>query len=102
LNHRVPISDEIAALVMTQKKNIEEHIPPERNPHKYLFPAQTEDRAGLAQSADKFQYVLTSFSKKAELTDDAGKPFRLKAHAFRHTKAVELINNGMSLFYVQK
>ncbi|GHO88192.1 tyrosine-type recombinase/integrase [Dictyobacter formicarum] len=102
LNHRVPISDEIAALVTTQQKYVEEHIPPERNPRKYLFPAQKEDRTGLAQSADDFRYVLTSFSKKAELTDDAGKPFRLKAHAFRHTKAVELINNGMSLFYVQK
>jgi site-specific recombinase XerD len=102
LNHKVPISDEIAALVTTQREAVEEHVPPERNPHKYLFPAQTEDRAGLAQSADDFRYVLTSFSKKAGLIDDVGKPFRLKAHAFRHTKAVELINNGMSLFYVQK
>ncbi len=102
LNHKVPITDEIAALVTTQQKYIEEHVPLERNPQRYLFPAQTEARSGLAQSANDFQYVLASFSKKAGLTDEAGKPFRLKAHAFRHTKAVELINNGMSLFYVQK
>ncbi len=102
LNHKVPITDEIAALVTTQRKYVEEHVPPERNPQRYLFPAQTEARSGLALNADAFRYVLTSFSKKAGLTDEAGNAFRLKAHAFRHTKAVELINNGMSLFYVQK
>jgi len=102
LNHKVPITDEIAALVTTQRKYVEEHVPPERNPHRYLFPAQTEDRTGLALNANDFRYVLTSFSKKARLTDEAGNAFHLKAHAFRHTKAVELINHGMSLFYVQK
>ncbi|HLZ20744.1 MAG TPA: hypothetical protein VKQ30_01290, partial [Ktedonobacterales bacterium] len=30
-----------------------------------------------------------------ELLGDDGKPFHLKTHAFRHSKAVELINNGM-------
>ncbi len=102
LNHKVPISDEIAALVTTQRKYVEENIPVERNPQRYLFPAQTEERSGLALDANALRYVLTSFSKKAGLTDEAGRAYRLKAHAFRHTKAVELINNGMSLFYVQK
>jgi site-specific recombinase XerD len=95
LNHKVPISDEIAALVTTQREYVEKHVQASMNPQRYLFPAQTEERKGLAQSADDFRYVLTSFSKKAGLTDEAG-------NAFRHTKAVELINNGMSLFYVQK
>ena len=102
LNHKVPITDEVAALVTTQRQYVEEHVPPERNPHRYLFPAQTEDRTGLALNANAFRYVLTSFSKKARLTAEAGNAFYLKAHAFRHTKAVELINIGMSLFYVQK
>ncbi len=102
LSHKVPISDEIAALVTTQQNSVEEHIPAEWNPHKYLFPSQMKDRRGLPVHADAFRYVLTSFSKRAGLIDETGKPFRLKAHAFRHTKAVELINNGMSLFYVQK
>jgi len=97
LNHKVPITDEVAALVATQRKYVEEHVQAARNPQRYLFPAQTEARSGLAQSADAFQSVLTSFSKKAGLTDEAGNAFRLKAHAFRHTKAVELINHGLSV-----
>jgi integrase len=102
LHHKVPISAEIAALVTTQRNSVEEHVPAEWNPHKYLFPSSVKDRRGLPVNAEAFRYSLTSFSKRAGLVDETGKPFRLKAHAFRHTKAVELINNGMSLFYVQK
>lgn len=102
LNHKVPISDEIAALVTTQRKYVEERVQASMNPQRYLFPAQTEKRKGLALSADTFRDVLDAFSKKAGITDEAGHIFHFKAHAFRHTKAVELINNGMSLFHVQK
>lgn len=34
--------------------------------------------------------------------DDQGNVFHLKNHAFRHTKGIELINNGMNLLHVQK
>ncbi len=52
--------------------------------------------------ADTIKKALNRLAKKYEITDETGAIFHFKTHAFRHTKAVELINNGMNLFHVQK
>jgi hypothetical protein len=39
--------------------------------------------------------------KDRQIVGPDGKPCALRAHAFRHTRAVELINNGMSPLMVQ-
>ena len=102
LNHRVPISDEIATLVATQRTLVKEKYSSEANPERYLFPAHTKKRAGFPIHAVSFQYALNRLAQKYEIKDDVGNIFHFKSHAFRHTKAVELINNGMNLFHVQK
>jgi hypothetical protein len=40
--------------------------------------------------------------KESQIVDLQGQVFHFGNHAFRHAKAVELINNGMSLVHVQK
>jgi len=102
LNHKVPISDEIAALVTTQCLQIREMVSVEDNPHRYLFPATTQQRKGRPLDFRRCQHWLNKLAQNQEIRDEAGTLFHFKNHAFRHTKAVELINAGMSLVHVQK
>ncbi|HYL45190.1 MAG TPA: tyrosine-type recombinase/integrase [Ktedonobacteraceae bacterium] len=101
-NHKVPISDEIAALVVAQCKYVKENIPEQDNPLRYLFPARTHLRTGRPFTADSVRNALNRLAHQCAIKDEAGHIFRFKNHAFRHTKAVELINAGMSLVHVQK
>ncbi len=45
---------------------------------------------------------MNRLAASCEIKDEDGTLFHFKNHAFRHTKAVELINAGMSLIHVQK
>ena len=45
---------------------------------------------------------LAKLTANGNIRDEMGNLFYFKTHAFRHTKAVELINNGMSLLHVQQ
>jgi integrase len=102
LNHKVPISEEIAALVSAQCALVKDTVPQSENPYHYLFPASTEKRRGRPFTADAVYDALNRLAAQAKIQDESGRIFHFKTHAFRHTKAVELINNGMSLVHVQK
>jgi Phage integrase family len=47
-------------------------------------------------------HVLGHLAEKYQIRDDNGAIFHFRLHAFRHTKGVELLNNGMSLVLVQQ
>jgi integrase len=101
LNHKVPISDEIASIVVAQRELVKKHSE-EDNPERYLFLAPTRKRKGRPPLSQKIQGALNRLATACEITDENGTIFHFKNHAFRHTKAVELINAGMSLLHVQK
>jgi len=102
LNHKVPISDEIAAFVTAQCLHIKEKVSAQDNPHQYLFPATTQKRKSRPLYVKPIQNALNRLAQAQKIQDEAGNIFHFKNHAFRHTKAVELINAGMSLVHVQK
>jgi integrase len=102
LNHKVPISEEVALLVETQCLWVKEHVSEQDNPEHYLFPAHTPQRRGRPMFAGSLRYALNRLTVQYDIRDEAGNLFYINTHAFRHTKAVELINNGMSLIHVQK
>jgi len=99
LEHKIPISDEIAAIV---KDCVESAKSNKYNKDKYLFSSKEGKRKGLPYSSENIQDSLNRFAKNCNIRDINGNIFRFKTHAFRHTKAVELINNGMNLLHVQK
>jgi integrase len=102
LNHKVPVSDEIATLITAQCALVKEHYSEEDNPHRYLFPAITQKRRGRPLHDIPIRKALGRLAVTYNITDEAGNIFHFTTHAFRHTKGVELINNGMSLVHVQK
>jgi len=102
LEHKVPISEEVAAFVSAQALLVQKNISQEENPQRYLFPATSKQRKGRPMTGASVQDALNRLAVQCEITDEKGVTFHFNTHAFRHTKAVELINNGMSLVYVQK
>jgi integrase len=102
LHHKVPISHEIATLVKAQVIVVREKFSEQENPQHYLFPALTKRRMGYPLTSQSVQDALNRLSVQFHIKDEAGSIFHFGTHAFRHTKGVELINNGMSLIHVQK
>jgi hypothetical protein len=111
LGHKIPITKEVAAVILTQIEWVKQHYTPEENPKRWLFPA-LKCKPGFYSSqrylyrdplnAKNVSRALDSLVKKYQLCDEAGNLFHFKLHAFRHTKGIELVNNGMSLLMVQQ
>jgi integrase/DNA-binding MarR family transcriptional regulator len=100
LGHKVPIDSDVAAVIETQIEMIKQ-LPDNENPNRYLFPSPATERIGLPVTPGTISHALNAFVERAGICGPDGKPFRIHAHAFRHSKAVELINNGMSAVLVQ-
>ncbi len=102
LNHRVPITDEVAAVVQTVIEETRTKSTSENNPKKYLFVRFDGRRKGYPPWSGSIRRALNRLAKQYNIVDSKGRTFEFKNHAFRHTKAIELINNGMRLVHVQK
>jgi integrase len=102
LNHRVPITDEVAAVVQAVIERVTEKSTTENNPNKFLFVRFDGRRKGRPATGTQIQRALNRLAKEYNIVDDQGKLFHFGNHAFRHTKGVELINNGMNILHVQK
>src|SRR5205807_1506411 len=105
---KVPITKEVAAVVLAQIQWVKQHYPPEENPKGWLFPASKRKREsqrflqGNPMAARGVSHVLNHLAEKYQIQDERGETFHFRLHAFRHTKGVELLNNGMSLVMVQQ
>jgi len=102
LNHRVPITEEIAAVVQAVIEEVKEKSTLENNPNKYLFVLLRGKRKGLPPESATIGKALNRLAKYCSIVDDRGEFYHFRNHAFRHTKAIELINNGMNIIHVQK
>jgi integrase len=108
-NHRIPITQEVATVVLAQIALVMQQYTPEENPRGWLFPApkeRAEYRRRFLQGeplcAAGVNNALNRLAEIYHIRDEQGNIFHFRSHAFRHTKAVELINNGMSLVMVQQ
>lgn len=102
MEHRVPISEEIANVVAIQSDRIRGLYTDEENPQKYLYPSPVRQRRGYPLTAENILKELNKMAVKGHITDEQGRLYHFRCHAFRHTKGVELINNGMNILHVQK
>jgi integrase len=110
LGHRIPITDEVAAVVLAQIAWVKQHYSDEENPHRWLFPASKHGNHRKSQRflngdplrGNVINTMLNRLATRYQIQDEQGRIFHFRLHAFRHTKAVELINGGMSLVLVQQ
>ena len=101
-HHRVPITSEIAEIIKKQINITTQLSQQINNPTKYLFIRERGPRLGLPPSARSVSRALNRLAADKNITDNNGEIFHFKNHSFRHTKGVELVNNGMNLLHVQK
>lgn len=102
LNHRVPITNDVAAVVQAAVEEVKDKSTPDNNPNKLLFVRYIGKRKGHCPKGKYVRNALNRLAEQQNIVDDQGNLFHFGNHAFRHTKAVELINNGMNLIHVQK
>lgn len=102
LNHRIPITDEVHAVVQAVIDEVKEKSTDDNNPNHLLFVRFDGKRKGRCPKGEYIRNALNRLAKAQNITDDQGNIFHFGNHAFRHTKGVELINNGMNLLHVQK
>ena len=101
-DHRIPITDDVALVVQACIQVRQNRADVEHNPDNYLFVRTYGSRMGLPPPPHAVADTLNRWATKYHILDDQGKVYHFRNHAFRHTKAVELINNGMSLLTLQK
>jgi hypothetical protein len=106
LGHTIPITKEVAVVILTQIEWVKQHYTLEENPKRWLFPALKNNTYrflyGDPLNAKNVSRALDSLVKQYQIRDETGNLFHFKLHAFRHTKGMELVNNGMSLLMVQQ
>ncbi len=108
LGHQIPVTKEVAAVLLAQIAWVKQHYTTEENPKGWLFPAskrmQTSQRFARGNPLGErgASMALNHLAKKYQIQDEKGEIFHFGLHAFRHTKGVELLNNGMSLIMVQQ
>lgn len=102
LNHKVPITNEVAAIIQSVVQKVKEKSSSDNNPNHLLFVRFEGMRKGRCMMSSVIQEAINRLARDHNIVDDQGNIFHFGNHAFRHTKAVELINNGMSLLHVQK
>jgi integrase len=108
LGHKIPITAEVAAVILAQVEWVKQHYTPEENPQRWLFPASkkypTSQRflSGDPLKVSGVEWALEQLSEKYQIQDESGGRCHFRLHAFRHSKAVELLNNGMSLVMVHQ
>nr|WP_241393681.1 tyrosine-type recombinase/integrase [Clostridium butyricum] len=100
LNHHVPITDEVATVVQSTINDTKEKSTSDNNPNHLLFVRFDGKRKGHCPTSGTVRNALNRLAKEKNITDSQGNIFHFGNHAFRHTKGVELINNGMNLLYV--
>ncbi|MFC3748704.1 tyrosine-type recombinase/integrase [Paenibacillus sp. GCM10012306] len=102
VNHKVPISKEIADVVMAQVQYISTMLSPSENPNNYLFPNVKGRKKGTPPLGSTVSRNLNNLAYKQNIRDKNGEIYWFKNHAFRHRYGVTLVNHGMNIVYIQK
>lgn len=94
-DHLIPVSEEIAEVIEQQRAEILSG----GVYTDYLFPARDGNRPTQCET---FNTRLNFYAKENKITDQSGKLWRFRSHAFRHSVGTKLINQGTPLDYVQR
>ncbi len=97
---QLPISDELAELIQDRISEMKKRYSEKNNPNHYLFLSERK-KNGLPVCQKKVQNDLNMLSTYANICDKEGNRYHFRNHAFRHTFAVNCLNNGMDIVTLQ-
>lgn len=99
---KIPIRKEVADMVKRLAEDAAERSTDDNNPDKYLFNTYDGRCKGLPLSKPAFSAAVQELIDKKGILDGDGKPYHFKAHALRHTRALEYTEQGMPIGIIQQ
>ena len=99
--HRIPIDDELANMLAILIDNSKQYSNEDNNPENYIFVRYKGSRKGNPYSQKWVRDNLNLFAIDYNITDELGKRYHFKNHAFRHTYAIKMLNGGADILTVQ-
>lgn len=100
--HRIPIDDELADILAILIEKSKELSNQDNNPEGYIFVRYRGQRKGKPFNQEFIRERLNILAKQKNITDENGKLFHFKAHQFRHTYGVKMLNGGADILTVQE
>lgn len=99
---KIPIRKKVADMVKRLVDNALEHSTDDNNPDKYLFNTYEGRYKGLPLSKPAFSASMQRLINKKVILDGNGELYHFKAHALRHTRALEYTEQGMPIGIIQQ
>jgi integrase len=99
---KIPIRKEVADLVKKLADDAAERSTDDNNPDKYLFNTYEGRCKGLPLSKPAFSGAVQELIDRKGILDGDGELYHFKAHALRHTRALEYTEQGMSIGIIQQ
>ena len=99
---KIPIRKEVADMVKKIVDDAAEHSTDDNNPDKYLFNTYEGHCKGLPLSKPAFSAAVQKLIDKKGILDGDEKLYHFKAHALRHTRALEYTEQGMPIGIIQQ
>ncbi len=100
--HRIPIDDELANMLAVLIDNAKKYSNEDNNPENFIFVRYKGLRKGKPYGRDWVQSKLNLLAVDCNITDELGKRYHFKNHAFRHTYAIKMLNSGADILTVQE
>jgi len=99
---KIPIRKEVADMVKKLADKAAGRSTEENNPDKYLFNTYEGRCKGLPLSKPAFSAAVQELIDRKAILDGDGIPYHFKAHALRHTRALEYTEQGMPIGIIQQ
>lgn len=100
--HRIPIDDELANILAILIDKTQRSSNSDNNPENLIFVRYSGTRKGKTYSSIWIQSELNILAREYNITDESGRLYHFKNHAFRHTYGVKMLNNGADILTVQE
>ncbi|MBD2778218.1 tyrosine-type recombinase/integrase [Iningainema tapete] len=107
--HIIPISSELAAVIIEQQKYIQGHL---GKNFEYLFCSRSQSSTKKSfydfrpkpsvMGYRSFMKFLKILAEDFDIKDNSGKRWNFETHQFRHTVGTRMINNGVPQHIIQR
>lgn len=101
-NLKIPIKDTVAQMLQECIENAKQQSTDNNNPQKYLFNVYEGKRKGMPIPKSRLIDSIQRLIEKNNILDEDGNLFHFKAHALRHTRAKEYVEQGISISIIQQ
>lgn len=99
---KIPIRDDVAAMVEGLKKEAAARSTERNNPERYLFNTYKGVNTGLPYSKPAFAKAMQEMIDRKGILGADGKPYHFRTHSLRHTRATEYAEQGMPIGVIQR